>query len=126
MRRNTAIIISLIAMLAVLPFVLAGCSIEYYGSHGHHSGTYWTHGQGSNDSDAQAENRSLARAIRNKLKQNPMLQDANIGVEVDNDKAILRGHVHSTAELDRAVNIARSAPGIDTVESRIVVKIGDH
>jgi osmotically-inducible protein OsmY len=123
MRRNTAILITLIAILATLPFVLAGCSIEYYGSHDGHSRTYWTHGHGSNDSDEQAENRSLALAIRNKLKQNPMLQDADIGVEVDNGKAILRGRVHSTAELERAVNIARSAPGVDTLESRIVVKI---
>jgi osmotically-inducible protein OsmY len=126
MRRNTAIIISLIAMLAALPFVLAGCSIEVNKGGYDHQSTYWTHGESSDHTDEQAANRDLARAIRDKLKQNPMLQDDDLGVEVDNDKVILRGRVRSTAELERAVNIARSAPGVDTVESRIVIKINDH
>jgi len=59
--------------------------------------------------------------IEEALQRHAELEASRINVEVQGDKIILHGTVHSLAEKDEVERIAWSAPGISQVDSRLVV-----
>jgi osmotically-inducible protein OsmY len=65
----------------------------------------------------------LKSAIRAALKRNALLADEDIQVEASGSKVILRGGVSSFFHRDQAEEIAKAAPGVTEVESRIVLII---
>jgi osmotically-inducible protein OsmY len=65
----------------------------------------------------------LKKKIEDALVRNAELDAKRITVEVQGSKAILRGTVRAWAEKEEAERVAWSAPGITSVENRIVVEI---
>jgi osmotically-inducible protein OsmY len=65
----------------------------------------------------------LKKKIEDALVRNAELDADRITVEVQGSKAILRGTVRAWAEKEEAERVAWSAPGITSVENRIVVEI---
>ena len=59
--------------------------------------------------------------IENALRRAAELDAQRIQVEVDGDKVVLRGDVHSWAERSEAERAAWSAPGVSRVEDDLVV-----
>lgn len=64
----------------------------------------------------------LQKKIENALVRRAELDASRITVDVQGDKVILRGTVHSWAEREEAERAAWSAPGITVVENRITVE----
>jgi osmotically-inducible protein OsmY len=60
--------------------------------------------------------------IEEALKRHAELSARQLNIEVAGDKIILRGVVHSLAEKDEVERVAWSAPGISTVDSRLVIE----
>jgi osmotically-inducible protein OsmY len=65
----------------------------------------------------------LKKKIENALVRNAEVDANRITVEVQGNKAILRGTVRSWAEREEAERVAWSAPGIASVENRISVQV---
>jgi osmotically-inducible protein OsmY len=63
----------------------------------------------------------LRRRIENALIRSAETDAAGITVEVDGDRIILRGTVRSWAERREAERVSWSAPGVTSVENRVVV-----
>jgi len=59
--------------------------------------------------------------IESALRRSPTVEDRNILVEVNNDKVVLHGEVHSIAEREEAEKIAWSAPGVADVANHILI-----
>jgi osmotically-inducible protein OsmY len=64
----------------------------------------------------------LKRRIEQALVRNATSDAQRIAVDVQGSKVILTGTVRSVAERDEAERVARSAPGVTSVENRIVVR----
>jgi osmotically-inducible protein OsmY len=65
----------------------------------------------------------LKKKIEDALVRNAELDAHRIMVEVEGNKAILKGTVRSWAEKEEAERVAWSAPGIISVENRIMVEV---
>lgn len=65
----------------------------------------------------------LKKKIESALVRNAEVDANRITVEVQGSKAILKGTVRAWAEKEEAERVAWSAPGITSVENRIVVEI---
>ncbi len=63
----------------------------------------------------------LKEKIEHALVRSAKLEAQMITVEVQGNKAILKGAVHSWAEREEAERVAWSAPGITSVENKIIV-----
>ena len=63
----------------------------------------------------------VSRKIEEALKRNATLDAQQIVVEAEGGKVTLRGTVRSWAEREDAENVAWSAPGVTTVDDRILV-----
>lgn len=63
----------------------------------------------------------VSRKIEEALKRNATLDAQRILVEADGGKVTLRGTVRSWAEREDAEHVAWSAPGVTTVDDRILV-----
>jgi len=55
------------------------------------------------------------------LRRSTAVEDRNILVEVNNDKVVLHGEVHSIPEREEAERIAWSGPGVSDVANHILV-----
>jgi len=64
---------------------------------------------------------AIREQIEDALKRNPNIEDRNILVEVNHDKVVLHGEVHSIAERDEAERIAWSAAGVSDVANHILI-----
>jgi osmotically-inducible protein OsmY len=65
----------------------------------------------------------MKKKIEDALVRNAETDAKNIDVEVRGDKVILTGTVHAWAEKQEAERVAWSAPGVTSVENRIVVSL---
>ncbi len=65
----------------------------------------------------------LKKKIENALVRNAEVDANRITVDVQGSKAILKGTVRAWAEKEEAERVAWSAPGITSVENRIVVEV---
>jgi len=63
----------------------------------------------------------VSTRIEEALKRNATLDAKKIAVEAEGGKVTLRGTVRSWAEREDAENVAWSAPGVTTVDDRILV-----
>ncbi len=59
--------------------------------------------------------------IESALRRSPTIEDRNVLVEVNNDKVVLHGEVHSAAEREEAEKTAWSAPGVADVANHILI-----
>ena len=91
---------------------LGGCVLAYDGG---------VDGGDSSWSSADSSSSSLAKAVRNSLNGDPVTEAADLTVYADHDRVKLTGTVHSTAILEKAVQLALDTPGVATVSCRIVV-----
>jgi len=73
--------------------------------------------------DRSATDAVLFRSVQKQLLEDRALKDVAIGARVDNGVVTLSGSVPNAKLRDRAVEIARKAPGVDRVESRIEVPV---
>ena len=65
----------------------------------------------------------LKKKIENALVRNAEIDAGRITVEVQGNKAILKGTVRSWAEKEEAARAAWSAPGILSVDNRIMIEV---
>jgi osmotically-inducible protein OsmY len=70
---------------------------------------------------ARVSKAEVEAEIESALKRSAELDASRIKVEVDGDKVILRGSVHSYFEREEAERAAWRAPGVRTVDNRIEV-----
>ena len=63
----------------------------------------------------------VKQQIESALRQSPTIEDRNILVEVNHDKVVLHGEVHSIAEREEAEKTAWAAMGVADVANHIVV-----
>jgi osmotically-inducible protein OsmY len=70
---------------------------------------------------ARQTSQDLKQKIKEALERNAQFDADRITVEVDGNKAILRGTVRSYAERRDAERAARNAPGITEVENKLTV-----
>ncbi|MGI5241813.1 BON domain-containing protein [Dactylosporangium sp. CA-139066] len=69
----------------------------------------------------QPSPKDLRRRIEEALVRSAETDAEHLNVDVQNDKIVLTGRVRSWAERQEAERVAWSAPGVTTVENRIVV-----
>jgi hyperosmotically inducible protein len=69
--------------------------------------------------EVDARDQAIARALEEKLKQEPQLQNAAIGARVDAGVVTLRGQVQSPAASSRAVELAGAVPGVRSVKNEL-------
>ena len=67
---------------------------------------------------------TIATRTKTALLADSTTDGLNIDVEVDRDKVQLNGFVDSQAQVDRAGEIARSVPGVATVNNNLKVSAG--
>jgi len=67
---------------------------------------------------------TIATRTKTALLADSTTDGLNIDVEVDRDKVQLNGFVDSSAQVDRAGEIARSVPGVASVENNLKVSDG--
>jgi len=72
--------------------------------------------------DLNATDAVLFRSVQKRLLEDGDLEDVAIAARVDKGVVSLSGAVPEAELRDRAVEIARSTPGVTSVESRIQVK----
>ena len=71
--------------------------------------------------DVTATDAALFRAVQKRLLEEDDLRQVAIAVDVDRGVATLRGRVPKAKLRDRAVEVAKSVPGVASVESRIAI-----
>jgi len=95
--------------------------VDRYGtqaSTGQQQGASSQHAQGHGQSD---ETRQLESRIWDKFAMETNLNPYRVMVEVQGDRAVLRGEVDQVADKQLAERLAKEVPGINTVENRIEV-----
>jgi len=78
----------------------------------------------SNRLEQQATDVALFRAVQESLLGNDRLRSSNVVAHVRDGVVTLYGTVPDAQRRDRAVEVARSTPGVSSVESQIVVRGG--
>jgi hyperosmotically inducible protein len=73
--------------------------------------------------DASATDAVLFRTVQKQLLHDEKLQEVAISASVVNGVVTLTGDVANAAQRDRAVELARTTPGVANVESRITVPV---
>ena len=63
----------------------------------------------------------MKQQIESALRRSPAVEDRNILVEVNHDKVVLHGEVHSIAEREEAEKIAWASPDVADVANHMVV-----
>jgi len=67
---------------------------------------------------------NVKQRIREALEREAQFDAERISVDIEGNKAILRGTVRSYAEMKEAERAARNAPGITDVENNLVIDAG--
>lgn len=97
-------------LLAAL--VLAGCiSLGGGGSSGDSGSTAASLNDGGRGA-SKVNDSDIAGAIKDAFKQDPQLAAASITVTVDNGVVTLSGNAPNAQTYNRAISVARSAPGV--------------
>ena len=65
---------------------------------------------------------SLTAKIKSKMALDDTVKALNIDVDTDGTEVTLSGTVNSTAERDRALQLARETAGVTSVRNRLVVR----
>ncbi len=99
---------SLVVSLALVYLALGACAA---------SGPHRSTGQAIDDT-------TIAARTKTALLADSTTDGLNIDVEVDRDKVQLNGFVDSKVQVDRAGEIARSIPGVASVENNLKVSNG--
>ncbi|GIH16418.1 BON domain-containing protein [Rugosimonospora africana] len=71
----------------------------------------------------QPTTQELRQRIEDALNRNAETNAEQVNVDVESDKVILRGSVHSWVEKQEAERVAWSAPGVTSVDNRIAVTL---
>lgn len=74
----------------------------------------------------RATAKDVEQQIAAAFQRHANIDARNIQIEIDKDRAILRGTVRSLAEMGDAVDAAWAAPGISKVENELTVKLADY
>jgi osmotically-inducible protein OsmY len=74
--------------------------------------------------DVKAANRQLARDVRLALRKakNQGLRYSNISVRANNGAVSLTGSVPDADQIELAKSVAKSVPGVESVNSRLIVR----
>jgi hyperosmotically inducible protein len=74
--------------------------------------------------DVKAANRQLAKDVRLALRKakNQGLRYSNITVRANNGAVALSGSVPDADQIELAITVAKSVPGVESVNSRLVVR----
>ena len=77
-----------------------------------------------NAGDSRAANRQLVKDVRRALRQasHRGLRPSNITVRANNGVVSLTGSVPAADQIDLAINVAKEVPGVQSVNSRIIVR----
>jgi hyperosmotically inducible periplasmic protein len=78
--------------------------------------------EGTKQIENLAEDGSITAAIKAKLANDELVKARNIDVDTNGGHVILSGEVSSTAEADRALQLAQQVEGVRSVASRLTVK----
>ena len=78
--------------------------------------------EGSKKVENFALDASITAAVKAKLADDELVKARNIDVDTKDGHVTLSGYVQSTAEADRALELAQQAEGVKSVSSRLVVK----
>ncbi len=92
--------------LFLLAFIVAGCA-----------GSRTTESPGEYVDDSVITSR-----VKTRLIQDQALKAFDIGVETFRGEVLLSGFVDSKDQIDRAVQVAKSVPGVKSVRNSLVVK----
>jgi osmotically-inducible protein OsmY len=65
---------------------------------------------------------AIVTKIKTKLLGDPMISGFAVSVEAFRGRVILSGFVNSQTQIDRAIALAREVPGVQDVQSALVVK----
>ena len=101
----------------VAAFGLAGCVIVLGDD-----GIEASEGFHVNDRHSDADS-VLADKVRDALRAEPLLKGADLTVSARDGVVTLRGSVSELPAFDRALQVARTTPGVDKVVSRIRVEV---
>jgi hyperosmotically inducible periplasmic protein len=71
------------------------------------------------------ENGALAARVRDALQSSDQSMTKQIKVEAEGDAILLSGFVDSEADQERALELARSVPGVGSVRNDLVVRESD-
>jgi osmotically-inducible protein OsmY len=69
----------------------------------------------------QIDDAALASSVRDALKKDPALRALNIDVASRRGEVTLTGVVRSATQRDRATEVARSVPGVQSVNNLLAV-----
>lgn len=78
--------------------------------------------QGTNEAQRLATNAGITARIKSKMALDEIVEAADIDVDTTNGVVTLTGSVTSTAERDRAVQLARETEGVTSVVDRLTMR----
>lgn len=107
MNTRTLLIPVLLAALAT-----AGCAGLGGGSSDSDSGSSAARSSDGGRSGSRVSDSEITSSIKDAFKQDPQLAAASISVAVDQGVVTLSGNVPSALVYNRAISVARSAPGV--------------
>lgn len=123
-------------LIAIISISLAGCNHKsyyqdvtgryyYLGSNGtyYYQDTQGVYHAANDQSKSQTNSDLLAEKVTRALKTDPRTCNLCITVKSVNDQIILGGYVDNNEQRLRAIEIARSTPGVKLVISKILIKL---
>ena len=78
--------------------------------------------EGTNEAQRMATNAGITTRIKSKMALDEIVEAADIDVDTENGVVTLTGTVASTAERDRALQLARETQGVTSVVDRLSVR----
>lgn len=104
-----------ILMAAIAAFALSGCVVVIS-----EDGISTSDSVHANDN---ARDRAVAGRVRDAFAADAALRDADITVAARDGTVTLRGELTRVADLERAVDLAKNADGVDKVVSRLRLEV---